>query len=132
MSHSSTEAAKRGINSPDRDRLDARIKTLEAENRELKQQIFDHYEWCRRQKEKLFTELECLRSISIEYRILDFLRRQIERSTGASRNAIEGEAEKTKVSLVLAPRGPVGLIRNLLHELCEQDHKQIQVILVVD
>jgi hypothetical protein len=129
MSQSSSEPAHRGLNSPDRTQVDAMIKNLEIENRELKQEVFDHYEWCRRQQEKLFTELECLRSISIEYRILDFLRRQIERSTGAKRNALEVQAEKTKVSLVLAPRTLVG--RDLFHDLSGQDHKRFEVILVI-
>lgn len=61
--------------------------------------------------------------------ILDFIRRQIERSTGASRSALEVEAEKTKVSLVLAPRGSVR--RDLFYDLSGQDHKRFEVILVI-
>lgn len=132
MSESSGEAANREGTSPEQKQLEATIRNLEVENRELKQQIFDHYEWSRQHEKKLLTELECLRSISIEYRILNFLRRQIERSTGASRNALEVETEKTKVSLVIAPRGSVQQVRDLLHECSKQDHKLFEVILVAN
>ncbi|HZC59129.1 MAG TPA: glycosyltransferase, partial [Chthoniobacterales bacterium] len=130
MSQSSSDTAHSDLNSPDRTQVDARIKNLEIENRELKQQIFDHYEWCRQQKEKLITELDCLRSLSIAYRILDFLRRQIERSTGVSRNAFEVQTEKIKLSLVLAPRGSVR--GDLLYGLSVQDHRRFEVIMVID
>jgi len=132
MSESSGEATNRESESPERKQLEATIRNLEVENRELKQEIFDHYEWSRQQQKKVITELECLRSISIAYRILDFFRRQIERSTGASRNALEVETEKTKVSLVLAPQGSVQHVRHQLHECSEQDHKLFEVILVAN
>ncbi|MBV8173936.1 MAG: hypothetical protein JO151_05150 [Verrucomicrobia bacterium] len=130
MSQSSSEPAHCSLNSPDQAQIDARIKNLEIENKELKQQIFDHYEWSRQQQRKLVTELECLRSISLEYRILDFLRRQIERSTGASRNALEVQTEKIKLSLVLAPRA--SLRWDLFNDLSEQDHKRFELVLVID
>src|SRR5208282_2081943 len=102
MSQSSGESANREGKSPEEKQLEATIRNLEVENRELKQEVFDHYEWSRQRQQILLTELDCLRSISIAYRILDFLRRQIERSTGASRNAFEVETEKIKLSLVVA------------------------------
>jgi hypothetical protein len=118
------------INGSDPDQLAERNRALEVENQELKQKIFDHYEWSREKRKELLTEIEALRSISVEYAILSFFRKRIEKSTGLLRQAIELGHQKTRVSLVVAPARISRSVDRLLDDLALQTHKLFEVVVV--
>src|SRR5580704_17318468 len=83
--------------------LREKLRRLEAEHTEVQQKLFDQYEWTREKTKAFDKELRSLRSISLEYRLLDFVRRIYQRTTGLPEKTLEEDLEKLKIFLAAIP-----------------------------
>ena len=83
--------------------LREKLRRLEAEHAEVQQRLFDQYEWTREKTKAFDKELRSLRSISFEYKLLDFVRRIYQRTTGLPEKTLEEEVQKLKVFLAAVP-----------------------------
>jgi hypothetical protein len=83
--------------------LREKLRRLEAEHVEVQQKLFDQYEWTREKTKAFSKELRSLKSISVEYKILDFLRRMYQRTTGLPLKTLEEDVAEIKVSLAAIP-----------------------------
>jgi hypothetical protein len=111
--------------------LRERLRRLETEHAEVQQKLFDQYEWTREKTTAFALELRSLRSISLEYKILDFLRGIYQRTTGLPRTTLEEEVEKVKVSLVAVPGKGDPNTDEWLRSLLRQTHTNFDVTVVI-
>jgi hypothetical protein len=111
--------------------LRERLRRLETEHAEIQQKLFDQYEWTREKTKAFAEELQSLRSISLEYKILDFLRGIYQRTTGLPRTTLEEEVEKVKVSLVAVPEKGNPNTDEWLRSLLRQTHTNFDLTVVI-
>jgi hypothetical protein len=114
--------------------LREKLRRLEAEHAEVQQKLFDQYEWTRQKTKAFDQELRGLRSISVEYQILDFFRRVYQRTTGLPGKTLEEEVEKTiekiKVYLVAIPAKNDPNFHEWLDALLRQTHSNFHLTIV--
>lgn len=110
--------------------LREKLRRLEAEHAEVQQKLFDQYEWTREKTKTFEEELRSLRSISLEYQILDFLRRSYQRTTGLPGKTLEEEVEKIKVYLVAIPAKNDPNLHKWLDALLRQTHTNFHLTIV--
>jgi len=110
--------------------LREKLRRLEAEHAEVQQKLFDQYEWTREKTKAFDQELQGLKSISVEYQILDFFRRFYQRTTGLPGKTLEEEVEKIKVYLVAIPAKDDPNLHEWLDALLRQTHSNFHLTVV--
>jgi hypothetical protein len=110
--------------------LREKLRRLEAEHAEVQQKLFDQYEWTREKTKAFDKELRTLRSISLEYQILDFLRRIYQRTTGLPDGSLEEDVEKLKIFLVAVPASSDRHVVEWVRSLLRQTHANFELAIV--
>src|SRR5580704_9763430 len=111
--------------------LREKLRRLEAEHAEVQQKLFDQYEWTREKTKAFSKELRTLRSISVEYKILDFLRRMYQQTTGLPMKTLEEDVEDLKVFLAAVPIKNDPNTDEWLRSLLSQTHTNFEITVVI-
>jgi glycosyltransferase involved in cell wall biosynthesis len=111
--------------------LREKLHLLEVENAEVQQKLFDQYEWTREKTKAFKDELQSLRSISLEYKVLHFLRVVYQRTTGLPWKTLEEEVEKLKIFVAAVPRKNDPNTDQWLRALLNQTHPNFEVTVVI-
>jgi hypothetical protein len=110
--------------------LREKLRRLEAEHTEVQQKLFDQYEWTREKTKAFGEELRSLRSISLEYKLLDFARKIYQRTTGLPDRSLEEEVEKLKIYLVAVPTSSGPDVVEWVRSLLRQTHANFELAIV--
>jgi glycosyltransferase involved in cell wall biosynthesis len=111
--------------------LRKKLRRLEAEHAEVQQKLFDQYEWTREKTKAFDKELRTLRSISLEYQILDFLWRIYQRTTGLPMKTLEEDVEDLKIFLAAVPIKNDPNTDAWLRSLLRQTHANFEIVVVI-
>jgi glycosyltransferase involved in cell wall biosynthesis len=111
--------------------LREKLRRLEVEHAEVQQKLFDQYEWTREKTKAFDNELRSLRSISVEYHILNFLRRICQRTTGLPMKTLEEDVVRVKVSLAAIPDRSNPLRDDWLRSFLRQTHANFDLVVVL-
>jgi glycosyltransferase involved in cell wall biosynthesis len=111
--------------------LRERLRRLEAEHAEVQQRLFDQYEWTREKTKAFDKELRSLRSISFEYKLLDFFRQIYQRTTGLPEKTLEEDVERLKVFLTAIPTKNDPNTDAWLRSMLRQTHSNFEVVVVI-
>jgi hypothetical protein len=110
--------------------LREKLRRLEVEHAEVQQKLFDQYEWTREKTKAFNNELRSLRSISLEYKLLDFARQFYQRTTGLPNGSLEEEVEKLKIYLVAVPTSNDPDVVEWVRSLLKQTHANFELAIV--
>jgi hypothetical protein len=111
--------------------LREKLRRLEAEHTEVQQKLFDQYEWTREKTKAFGEELRSLRSISLEYKLLDFARKIYQRTTGLPEKTLEEDVQKLKVFLAAVPIKNDPNSDAWLRSLLRQTHPNFEIVVVI-
>src|SRR5215469_13253492 len=111
--------------------LREKLRRLEAEHADVQQRLFDQYEWTREKTKAFDKELRSLRSISLEYKLLDFVRQIYQRTTGLPEKTLEEDVEKLKIFLAAVPTKNDLNTDAWIRSLLRQTHLNFEVVVVI-
>jgi methyltransferase family protein len=111
--------------------LREKLRRLEAEHADVQQKLFDQYEWTREKTKAFDKELRSLRSISLEYKLFDFVRQIYQRTTGLPAKTLEEDVEKLTVSLAAIPTKNDPNSDAWLRSLLRQTHANYEITVVI-
>ena len=111
--------------------LREKLRRLEAEHADVQQRLFDQYEWTREKTKAFDKELRSLRSISLEYKLLDFVRQIYQRTTGLPEKTLEEDVEKLKIFLAAVPTKNDPNTDAWIRSLLRQTHLNFEVVVVI-
>lgn len=113
------------------DLLREKLHRLEVEHTEVQQKLFDQYEWTREKTKAFDEELRSLRSISLEYKLLDFARQVYQRTTGLPDKTLEEDVQKLKVFVAAVPIKNDPNSDAWLRSLLRQTHPNFEITVVI-